>query len=125
MYSIQSDARRRLVTIKIVGLLTSEEVAQLYHEEHRLILEMGCRVGEHLALVDLTECKIQLQDVAAAFQKQITSSGRAKRLAMFTGSSLARMQARRLMQRADADLFSTREEAEAWLFQDEGVGRAA
>jgi glucuronate isomerase len=125
MYSIVTDSAKKLVTIKIVGMLTIEQVRALYAEEHEAIRRMGCRLGDHLALVDLTECNLQLQDVAAAFQKEMNGSAKAKRLALYTGSSLSRMQLRRITTRDDAQIFATREEALAWLLDREELQRVA
>lgn len=118
MYTLTADPDRKLITIRIIGMIEPAQVAQLYRDEYAAIHAMGCRLGEHLALVDLTECSLQLQDVAAAFEKQIQSAGKARKLAMFTGASVSKMQARRVMKRDDAALFVTREEAERWLFDD-------
>lgn len=124
MYTVSADPARKLIVLKIVGMMTEDEVTRFYRDEHAAIRSIDCRPGEHCALVDLTECNLQLQEVAAAFQKRIGGHGKAKRLAMFTGPSPARMQARRILQRADAAIFTTRQEAEAWLFA-EGEAQAA
>ncbi|PAX06700.1 hypothetical protein [Sphingomonas lenta] len=124
MYTITADPGRKLITIALQGMLTPEQVAALYRDEHLAIQRMGCRVGEHLALVDLTGCPLQIQDVASAFQRAMDGPGKARRLALFTGSSLARMQIRRIMRRSDAALFETRAEAEAWLFADDARAAA-
>jgi hypothetical protein len=116
MFSVSTDPARKLVRLKISAMLTAEQVAELYRREHMAILGMGCRLGDQLCIVDLTDCPLQLQDVVGAFQREIKSGAKARRLAMFTGNALARMQARRIMQRDDAAIFETREEAEAWLF---------
>ena len=41
-----------------------------------------------------------------------------RRIAVVTGSSLARMQVRRILSRNDAAFFDAEEDAEAWLFED-------
>lgn len=125
MYEITTEPHRKLVDLKLIGKLTREQVAQLYRDEHRAILEMGCRPGDHLCIVDLTACSLQLQEVAQAFQSEIKSHGGARRLAIFTGAALARMQARRIArERADVAISETRHEVEAWLF-DESTQHAA
>lgn len=125
MYILSTDADRALITIKIVGMMSAADVERLYRDEYLAIARMGCRVGEHVAMVDLTECSLQLQDVAAAFERQIGSARKARRLAIFTGNSVSRMQARRIMRRDGAALFATQVEAEAWLFDEGGAARAA
>jgi hypothetical protein len=120
MYQITTDPPRKLVRLKLLGMLTREQVTQLYQEEHRLIQEMGCRLGEHLCIVDLTDCPLQVQEVAQAFKSEVGSPAKARRLAMYTGNALGRMQARRIArERADVAIFNGREEAEAWLFDAE------
>ncbi|PCD03905.1 hypothetical protein COC42_06140 [Sphingomonas spermidinifaciens] len=125
MYSITTEPARKLVRLKLMGMLSREQVAALYHEEHLAIRAMHCRPGDHLCIVDLTECPLQLQDVANAFQLGIKSDAKAKRLAMFTGQALGRMQARRIArERDEVMIFERREEAEAWLFADEARSAA-
>ena len=120
MYEITTEPHRKLVRLKLTGMLTREQVSQLYREEHRAIQEMGCRLGEHLCIVDLTSCPLQVQEVAQAFQSQIGSSAKARHLAIYTGNATGRMQARRIVrERHDVAIFERREEAEKWLFRDE------
>jgi hypothetical protein len=120
MYEITTQPERKLVRLKLTGTLTPKQVSQLYREEHRAIHDMGCRLGEHLCIVDLTSCPLQVQAVAEAFKSEIGSSAKARRLALYTGNALGRMQARRIArERDDVALFELQEEAEAWLFEDE------
>lgn len=115
VFSIRSEPACRLVRIKIDGMLTLADVTDLYHQEHAAVLAMGCKLGEHLALVDLTGCALQLQDVVAAFRTQIRSVAQARKLALVTGASAVRMQARRILDRREAALFETIADAENWL----------
>jgi hypothetical protein len=41
MYEITTEPHRKLVRLKITGMLTPEQVAQLYKEEHHAIEGMG------------------------------------------------------------------------------------
>jgi hypothetical protein len=120
MYKITTEPHRKLVRLKLTGMLTPEQVAQLYREEHEAIEKMGCRPGEHLCIVDLTSCPLQVQAVAEAFKSEIASSAKARRLALYIGNALGRMQARRIArERDDVGFFEFQEEAEEWLFQGE------
>ena len=116
MFEIKTNPVRKLVVIKLRGMLTKADVAELYRQERDAIAAMSCALGEHLALVDLTDCPLQLQEVVNAFEREIGSSAKARRLAMVTGKALAKMQARRIMKRDGAAIFETIEQAEAWLF---------
>jgi hypothetical protein len=126
MFEITTEPRRKLVRIALKAMLTPDQVAELYRQEHHAIHAMGCKLGEHICIVDLTLCPLQVQAVTQAFQSSIKSSGKARRLAMFTGNALARMQARRIAQSRDnVAIFELREEAEAWLFTEEPDAPAA
>ena len=116
MFSITTEPHRKLVRLSVKGMLTLEQVQELYRQEHEAIRAMGCNLGEQLVIVDLRECPLQLQDIVNAFQKSMESPAKAQRLAMVTGTSLSKMQARRIMKRNDAALFDTIAEAEAWIF---------
>jgi len=124
MFTITTEPARKLVRVKLAAMLTSDEVAELYRQERLAVAGLGCRPGEHLCLVDLTDCPLQLQDVVGAFQRGLSSPGRSRRLAVFTGRALARMQARRILQRQEAAIFETEAEARQWLFSAE-ISKAA
>ena len=120
MFQITTQAASKLVRLKLDAMLTPAQVKELYRQEHRAIIAMGCRLGDHLCIVDLTACPLQVQEVAKAFQSEIASSAKARKLALFTGNALARVQARRIARaREDVAIFETREKAEAWLFAGE------
>ena len=101
MFEITTEPSRRLVRLKLNGLLSRDQVADLYRQEQAAILAMNCPLGEQNCIVDLTSCPLQIQDVANAFQAEIGSPTKAKKLAMFTGNALARMQARRISKERD------------------------
>ena len=123
MFSIVAEPARKLVRIEITGMLTKAEVADFYRQEHAAVAAMRCKLGEHLALVDLRECALQLQDVAAMFAQEIQSEAGARKLALVTGGSAVRMQARRILTRSAAGLFDTIERAEEWLFDEQDAPR--
>lgn len=120
MFEITTDPHRKLVRLTLKAMLTEEQVADLYRQEHHAIRAMGCALGEHLCIVDLTACPLQAKEVAEAFRQNIGSPYQARRLAMYTGKALARMQAKRVArERGDVAIFEHREEAEAWLFSSD------
>jgi hypothetical protein len=124
MFEITTEPERKLVRLKISGMLTLNDVAELYRQEHEAIRGMGCPVGQHVVIVDVTDCPLQLQTIVSAFQESMNSPGKARRLAMVIGSSLGRIQARRILTREDAALFNCAADAEAWLFPSQ-LSRAA
>jgi len=110
--------------LKLAGMLSEADVTELYRQEHAAIQAMNCRLGDHLLLIDSTENVLQTQAVIEAFKRQIARPSRAKRIAVVTGQSLSRMQARRLLLEQPGNVFETMAEAEAWLF-DEQLNKAA
>jgi hypothetical protein len=116
MFTITTEPARKLVRIKVSGMLNVSDVAELYRQEHQAIKAMGCPLGEQVVIVDLTECPLQLQNIVSAFQESMTSNAKGRAVALVTGSSLARMQARRIMRREGSAMFETMADAEVWLF---------
>jgi hypothetical protein len=116
MFKITTEPKRWLVRLKFSGHLTLAEVSEFYRQQEAAIRTMGCPLGLHVVLIDATECPLQLQEIVGAFQGAMASPRRAKRVAMVTGGSLSRMQARRLLQRDEVAKFATVDEAEEWLF---------
>jgi len=118
MFTIDTQSEHKLVRIKLSGMLTLEEVQELYRQEHDAIRRMGCVLGEQIVLVDITECPVQMQPIVSAFQATMDRPDRAWRLAMVTGSSLSRIQARRVAKREHVVMFDTPAQAEEWLFAE-------
>jgi hypothetical protein len=124
VFEITTEPAKRLVRLKLNGLLTEADVAELYRREHAAILAMNCRIGDHLLLIDSTENGLQTQAVIEAFKRQMAKPSRARRIAVVTGRSLSRMQARRLLADHPGRMFETIAEAEVWLLS-EAVSEAA
>ena len=118
MYKISTDSSRNLVILTLIGMLTAQELTAMYAEETAAVQAMGCNLGEHIVLADLTEYSIQTQDISAAIQRLVAQKGTAKRVAMVTGSSLAKMQARRIAISQVAQVFTNRATALEWLMAD-------
>jgi hypothetical protein len=80
---------------------------------------MGWRTGEYLLLVDSLAGSVQSQSVIEAFQAGIAiSTLRARKIAVVSTSSLARMQTKRIITGKIAAMFMDRAEAERWLFAE-------
>lgn len=118
MYSIAIDAGRKLVRAKLAGFLSAEEAQAFARDEQAAIRDAGWASGEYLVLVDTSECTLQLQEVVAHLKALVTTSEfRARRVALVNGQSSFRMQGRRILDRENAVICETTEEAEAWLFR--------
>lgn len=117
-FSVTTDPALHLLRVIMGGFFGINDVARLA-EAHRIArLQLRCAPNQHLTLVDVSDCKLQAQEVVSAFQKMIGDPRYAsRRLAFVTGSSLARMQVRRILTRPGTGLFDDVAQAEAWLLE--------
>ena len=117
MFTITTDQARKLMTVTMVGFLTPEDAASCAAQVQTSAAAAGWRTGEFLLLVDSLESSVQAQPVIEAFQAGIAASSlRARKIAVLSTSSLARMQTKRIVSGKVAGLFENRAEAEEWLF---------
>ena len=123
-HHIVIDRARRLVDLTLTGFFSVADAGLVIYEIREAILGLAGLPNTHCTLVDVREAALQPQDVVAAFAGQIADDRfRSRRLAFVVGSSVARMQVRRLIIRDDVAGFEHRDEAERWLFSPE-VSRA-
>ena len=73
------------------------------------------RLRSYTMVIDVSECPIQSQDMILAMGKHMAEMPKARALAIVTGSSLARMQVRRLFTQPYARVTSTVAEGRAWV----------
>lgn len=124
-YLIDVDQRHCLVRMHLAGFFTAADVEGFTRDQQAAYARLGERVGRHLTLVDVSECKIQTQDVVEAFRRLLTDPARmSRRIAFVTGSSPARMQIRRLIARDSAKFFEATSAAEHWLLEGDGAAAA-
>jgi hypothetical protein len=116
-YEITIDPPRGLLRITVSGFLSFDDLTGILVEKERALARLGLRPNRHLTLCDFSSCKLQSQDVVQLCRAAIADPRyMARRIVFVIGSSLARMQLRRMLERDDAKFFETMEAAEAWLF---------
>ena len=127
MFAIEIDPECKLITIRLSGLLTVEEVERLLHQEQSAVVALGYRSGEYLLLVDASGCVIQSQEVIAAFQAAVAATRlSAARVAVVCGPSLTLLQTQRiLLVRENTRIDATEVEARAWLMRADSFSRPA
>ena len=109
-----ADPRRNLMRVKMAGFFSEEDV-QRFAAAYRSLLPQLDAPG-HLTLVDIRQMQIQPQSVVGAFSTLLASPDvRSQRLAFVCSSTLARLQAQRLTDRAGVRFFEDEAEAETWL----------
>lgn len=116
MYQITLTPQDHLIELVMSGFLSLEEVHCLFDEEQRRARDISPPDGGHGLLVDVTGLCLQSQDVFTLFQRLLNAAPcPARRIALLTGLSIARMQARRLSDSPRIATFRNRTDALAWL----------
>jgi hypothetical protein len=123
MYTIAVDGRRRLVEVAINGFWTPEVFAAYAADLQRAIAKIPPSAEGHVTLADVSNASIQPQQLVEAFQRFIGRGDRpSRRIALYTDAVLPRMQCKRISGgNPNVQVFATREEAEAWLFDDQAA----
>jgi hypothetical protein len=115
-FSITVDTARDYVEVFLRGFLDGEVVADFDAAYRAAKAQLSADRSKHLALIDITELKIQAQNVIADFGLMLSDPAiRSARLAFVVGESPAKMQLRRLVHENTAT-FDTVAEAQNWLF---------
>lgn len=103
--------------VTLGGFFSHADVAAFVFDLHLKLDLLRCGPNEHLMLCDVRAMKIQTQDIVSVFSTVVGAPRlRSKRLAFVTGSSLSRLQAKRLTHRPGVSFFSDVADAENWLF---------
>ncbi|MFZ2994941.1 hypothetical protein [Sphingobium sp.] len=122
MITLSTQPQHKMVIAHMSGLMTIAEIDQFERDKESAILSMGCAPNDYVLLVNTADCVIQTQQVVAAFQNLVANSPtKSKRVAIVQASSLARMQAQRVMIRDAAKIVRSEEEGVAWLLSQESA----
>jgi hypothetical protein len=126
-HSINVDPSTSTVTITVTGFFDQPALMRLVADREEAYKKLRCPPNQHVTLCDVSDCALQSQDMVAGFRQMIADPRRrSRRLAFVVGSSLARMQIRRMIAgRDDVLCFVDRNEAAAWLREPDGAARAA
>jgi hypothetical protein len=127
-FEISTDIRRKLLDMTLRGfwdVATFEAFAPEFTRALQVLHRAG---GCDVALVDGREFAVQSKEILDRFTQIMRDNGPylAKRTASVVPTELNRMQSARVAEQLARRDFSTRAEAEAWLFDtDANAGRAA
>lgn len=115
-FEVVADHSRGTLRVTMGGFFTPADVAAFLREVNLKLDSLQTRPNEHLMLCDARGMSIQTQDIVGAFGQIVGSPRlRSKRLAFVNGSSLSRLQTRRLTDRDGVSFFTDITEAERWL----------
>jgi hypothetical protein len=118
-YSFHVDPARHVVRIKVGGFFGANDLVCFSQGLTRAYAGLPRAATRHLTLCDISDCKIQLQEVVDGFRRLLEDPQlMSRRIAFVTGTSPARMQIRRLVTRDTARVFDTVDVAEQWLLSE-------
>ncbi len=113
MYKIVIDPTHALVRLDMEGMLSPAESDQLVGDLIRSIGE--ARLRRYAIIIDVTRCGVQSQDMIAAMASHLTKMQNAYAIALVTGTTLVRMQVRRIFPQSIVHFASTYDEALRWI----------
>ncbi len=123
---IAIEPSQRLIRMRLSGFFTLDDVRNFDRERQSAIGRLQCGFNQHLTLCDVAECQLSTPEVADALQRAIGNSlFRSRKCAMVVRGALARLQAKRVVQRPDIRMFDSITEAEHWLMKDDTSERRA
>jgi hypothetical protein len=120
MFSFSYDEERRLLSLSQQGywpMSVFRDYEQAYLAHHMQILRAH---KDYRAIADCRDYPVQSTEVSAAFAQlfdRLIAENKG-RYAVVTSSTLNKMQARRAMPQDNVGVFSERDEAIAWLFEE-------
>ena len=127
-FEVSIDPQRKLLALTMRGFWDIATFEAFALEFSRALQTLHRQGGCELALVDGREFAVQSRELLERFTQVMRDNGPylAKRTASIVPTELNRMQATRVTESLAKRDFSTREDAEAWLFGPEAsAGRAA
>lgn len=124
-FTIEAEPARNLIRMTLTGFFDIETIEAFSVTLYAAVARLGCAPNQHIVLCDISGCSLQSQAAVAAFQKVLSEGNRSRRVAVVSGSSLAWMQARRILDRDELACFEMEPEAMQWLLAvtpDQAVG---
>jgi hypothetical protein len=123
MFDVEIDQTHRLITLRMSGVLSVAEAHSCAAAKEAAVESLGPPYDEHSTLLNISELRLQPQDVFAIFTSFVaTTEHKSRKIAIVTGEGTARMQFRRVAERAplrdDMRLFAAGNAARAWLMED-------
>jgi hypothetical protein len=121
-HSVHVDVARKLVDLRIGGLIGPEDAAWIGEELRAAIRTLGPDVGKHVTLYDGSGIPVVPQETVELIKNTLDNPEVrklwARKIAFVVSTALARLQAQRLREvRPDLGIFDDRESAIAWLME--------
>jgi hypothetical protein len=124
MFEIETDHAERIIFLRMSGVFSVDEALACAAAKEAEVDRLGPPYDDHSTLVDIRDLRLQPQEIFAIFTNFVaTTKHKSRKIAIIAGHGTARMQFRRVAERAplrdDMRFFNAVEEARAWLLEDE------
>lgn len=125
MYKIVVDRTHALIRLDMHGMLTRADADRLVAD---LIAQItAARLPSYAMIIDVSRCPVQAQDMIAAMGDHLTRMKNARALAIVTGTTLVRLQVRRIFNQPFTRFATSYDDALAWVvsgIEPDGVTKA-
>ncbi|MBY0300975.1 MULTISPECIES: hypothetical protein [Sphingomonas] len=113
MYKIVVDRTHTLIRLDVTGMLTAAVADQLAGDMIARVME--AQLESYVLIIDISRCPVQSQDIIGLIGGHLTKMKRARGVAIVTGSTLVRLQLRRIFDQPFTRFAATHAEALDWL----------
>lgn len=122
MFRVETDRANRIIYLSMGGVLSIDEAHACAGAKEAAVESLGAPY-DHSTLLDIRDLRLQPQEVFGIFTHFVaTTKHKSRRIAIVAGDGTARMQFRRVAERAplrnDMRFFTGFKEARAWLVED-------
>jgi hypothetical protein len=119
MFEIETNSKDRMIFLRMAGVLSVDEARACAAAKEAAVDSLGAPF-DHCTLVDVRDLRLQPQEVFAIFTSFVAATEhKSRRIAIVGGEGTARMQFRRVAERAplrnDMRFFTAFDEARDWL----------
>jgi hypothetical protein len=125
-FTIDLDPARRLMTVRMSGFYTLADVQRYADAVREATAKLGGAPEDQRMINDITEMKIQSQEIVEAFRRFMGDPRYSRRRVGFVvTSTLARQQLQRTIGSREARVFTDIADAERWVFAEDRTAHAA
>lgn len=115
-HAISVDPKRLLVTLRLAGFLTPDDVQRIAAEEQAAVQKLRVPSGTHNFLIDARALDTQAGEIVDLVQHMTDSVAlKPRRLAIIARYGLNKIQARRMIGDREIGLFDSEDDALAYL----------
>ena len=114
-FEVRAEPERNRIHITLEGFASLDDVKQFARDLQQAVDTLPTYRGPHQLLYDVSEAKVQSQDVVQALRQLALASLRSSAFALVNASTLAGRQLNRIFSGIDMHVSSNRADAISWL----------